>query len=259
MNADYKILNPSCLQTASEVLTLEEEFTMQKSWREDGDKLTFIVLSRDKLVEENINKDVDNNLDNNNLQKSEKESCDKDDEICKMVGDKKDDISAMIGNHETEIRAMIGDVNLFFLFSPHVAEINIMIADTESRRGGYGSEVLGLVMNYALQYLPSQSRDGTESQLTPGSQSGGGTQPELISGSQSVVNSKTDQSQSEAIAGPVTTFSAKISDDNAVSVKFFKRNGFTEISHSECFKEFTLELECGCVRRGQLNCQPYRM
>ncbi|VDM47929.1 unnamed protein product [Toxocara canis] len=40
-------------QTASERLTLEQEYEMQCSWREDNDKCTFIVLSRALLEQRN--------------------------------------------------------------------------------------------------------------------------------------------------------------------------------------------------------------
>ena len=95
------------LLTASEPLTLNEEYEMQLSWQNDEDKLTFIAI-----IGNSIPKTV-----------------------------------------EEEIDRMIGDINLFFIFSPDIAEINMMVAENKFRRGGLGSEMLNLIMSYAVDHL----------------------------------------------------------------------------------------------------------
>lgn len=91
-------------QTASEPLTLAEEFSNMKSWRSDSEKLTFILLD-----------------------------------------------TSIAANY------MIGDVNLFVLrnseLGAHVAELEIMIAESRARRRGHAQNALRVLMAYCAQHL----------------------------------------------------------------------------------------------------------
>ncbi|KAF7295665.1 Acyl-CoA N-acyltransferase [Mycena indigotica] len=102
--------------TASEPLTLEEEYDMQRKWREDPDKLTFIVLAR-------------------------------------QTGDGLDS-SQVPSPHEASVKAlpMIGDVNIFLhgkeTDEEFYAEAEVMIAEKEYRRRGCAREALQLLLGY---------------------------------------------------------------------------------------------------------------
>jgi RimJ/RimL family protein N-acetyltransferase len=112
--------------TASEPLTMDEEYDMQRSWRTDNDKLTFIVCqSRESTKESQVVK----------------------------------------GGDDDRPERMIGDINLF-LFEPEddddeevqvtetsnvlVGEIELMIALKDLQRQGYGRAALLSFTSYVL-------------------------------------------------------------------------------------------------------------
>ncbi|EPQ61379.1 hypothetical protein GLOTRDRAFT_69772 [Gloeophyllum trabeum ATCC 11539] len=116
--------------TASEPLTLEEEHEMQRKWREDEDKLTFIILSRPA------------GLDLPPLTPS-----------------------VFASDPGFTSFPMIGDVNMFCKGAPgeddpecgFEAEVEIMIAEPAFRRQGCAREALELLIDYASSPAHSES------------------------------------------------------------------------------------------------------
>ncbi|KAL1591599.1 hypothetical protein SLS60_011849 [Paraconiothyrium brasiliense] len=109
--------------TASEPLSLQEEYAMQQSWRTDADKLTFIVCAPPPIVPEHI-------------------TAEKEDASQGMIGD----VNLFLSlddegeGHEDdkEVQKLIG-------------EIEIMIAERAQQGKGMGREILLAFMWYILQ------------------------------------------------------------------------------------------------------------
>lgn len=99
--------------TGSERLSIEEEYEMQKSWREDDDKLTFIVLSR------------------------EEEGAD---ETACMLGDVNLFISTSSSSEDPSEDVQEG-------------EVEVMIAEPRGRGKGIGEEAVSLIISWAFKNL----------------------------------------------------------------------------------------------------------
>lgn len=141
--------------TGSDPLSLESEYEMQESWRDDDQKCTFIVADRQKMASSGIDLGV---LASHN--------------------------GVVPSNFIVDsLSAMVGDVNLFFsefeesddeidqvdsasavqcknkneptpTKPPLQAEIDIMVAESSSRGKGIGREAVLLMMGYAQKHLP---------------------------------------------------------------------------------------------------------
>lgn len=104
--------------TASEPLTLEEEYEMQTSWHEDEEKLTFIIVS--------------------------------------LPNDSTQSLKDIPQSEIKDSTVMVGDVNIFFNDpdnDPTFGEIEVMIAEADFRRTGRGKEALEIIMGYAMEVI----------------------------------------------------------------------------------------------------------
>jgi RimJ/RimL family protein N-acetyltransferase len=186
------MLNPDLLSaTASEPLTLSEEYTMQQSWYNDDGKCTCIVLSRERLL----------SLMNTIYQERPQQCTDLDDERNDWLeqlmermysnNNKNDDEEGENDFIVQSLDAMVGDVNLFLsnyekndddddneptvddtcqnsIGTHHPAallesvascpmyqqaEIDIMIAEVDARNHGCGYAAVVVMMLYGADHL----------------------------------------------------------------------------------------------------------
>ncbi|KAF8801172.1 hypothetical protein BYT27DRAFT_7174504 [Phlegmacium glaucopus] len=241
--------------TASEPLTLEEEYEMQQKWQLDEDKLTFIILAPNPATSKSIAAASLDELFHTN--------------------------SGLPPTHKRDLQ-MIGDVNIFLNGaippprpSPQVhlttssenstmssfqvsardrpsqsfievkdseenidddddlqAEVEIMIAEPSFRRKGLALEALQLILGYATgepQAFAVHNTTTTSSQSDSTSKSSSATPPPAIYHRQNFDDSP--------LRIPPSCFVTRISDTNMPSIRLFEKLGFVITKRVEVFRE----------------------
>ena len=141
--------NLRCL-TASEFLTLKEEYDMQKSWQEDEDKLTFLILnpvSAKELFDSGAICACSSvsivfslcHLEFGSQSQSIPKCIVSDSPICEWC--------------KLETECLIGDINLFIDFENLSGEINLMVAEEEQRGKSFGKSAYDAFLYYVVKCL----------------------------------------------------------------------------------------------------------
>lgn len=175
--------DPSVLElTASEPLSLEEEYEMQVTWSQDEDKRTFILIERE-LMENKSEKDGipdDGFLLNTKLVINERKSSQCVHSKNQLNAEQSEmssecDCLQLASQALINTNAAIGDINFFLSESlqysdvedededgnitestiqhPFTAEVEVMIAEISRRRRGLGHKAMKLLMNYGRTQL----------------------------------------------------------------------------------------------------------
>ncbi|KAF8961188.1 GNAT domain-containing protein [Flammula alnicola] len=210
--------------TASEPLTLEEEYEMQGKWQFDEDKLTFIILSRQP-----VNTDPENGpglpIEISELGRL----LPTDEQLTKlpMIGD----VNIFLSGVPLHLRQ--GDAPSIAPTSPDetntededdfYAEVEIMIAEPSFRRKGLAIEALQLMLGYAT----GQPHAFSVTQPTS-------NDPPLTS----LPHRHTFEDSPMKI--PPQCLLTRISDTNVASIRLFEKLGFQVTKRVEVFNELEM-------------------
>ncbi|GFF53796.1 N-acetyltransferase 9-like protein [Aspergillus lentulus] len=193
--------------TASEPLTLEEEYAMQRSWRQDADKLTFIIcLPVPRARSEHQSQ-------------HQTESQEQLPESGLRLQDGDDAPGQMLGDINLFLRAEDDDEDEDGPSCPQIiGEIELMIAEKANQRKGYGRAALLAFLRYVLEH-----EEDIVGEFVQGTGAGAGA---------------TLQGRTDWRFGAL---SVKIGKDNGRSLALFESVGFCKVSEEPSyFGEFEL-------------------
>lgn len=142
--------------TASEPLTLEEEYAMQRSWREEGDKLTFIVClpaAEGEVVEAGVHDGEDRMVGDVNVFLSRGE----------VEDDEEEEDEEVQGEGEGEVHRQDSKKDEAAI----MGEIELMIALPHLQGQGYGRAALLTFMTYIFTHWDAIAAEFAGLSTTP--------------------------------------------------------------------------------------------